>query len=905
LGVAAPESPSRRPDSTRSPGGARRDPAEYLRAELYQRVREDSEIFDFLQNGSLDGIWYWDLDDSAHEWMSPRLKDVFGYADEEIPNTPQWWQANIFPEDRDLALENFRRHCADPAHPYDQIVRYRHKDGSTVWVRCRGLAIRDEAGVPHRMLGAHTDVTAIKKVEQRLQALHAAAPDMRVSVDPIDGRILDCSETFAEALGRTKLDLLDTDLSALWHPDSVSRVAAALASYGEAGRAADVEATLRRPDGGSVSVVLAPRPGDLDGRPTIELYCRDVGHLRKLPNVVVFVESLPGAALVVDAASTITTMSPAAERMFGRPRAELIGAPIGTVLPGLALVPGQRGAPGRPALATAIELTAVRPGGSSFSAEVSAGPLPTEDGLVSLVEVLDVSQRKAAEEEVRDSEYRFRQMTESLAQLVWTTTADGSCDYLSSQWVAYTGIEAQEQLGHGWLRQVHPDDRPALERSWRQAIAGGLEFQSEFRLRSRHGAYRWFDTRAVPLRRADGQLVRWFGTNTDVTERREAEEHRLRSQKLEALGTLAGGIAHDFNNILTAIIGNLQLALLETTPADPAYPYLAEIEKASNRAADLARRILSYGRPKEDSREVTKLGPIVDEALRLLRATLPSLIEIRVAVPDDLPPVAVDPSQLHQVLMNLGVNASHAMADRSGLLELRATALDPDVDGLPADLPPVGWVRLSVRDNGCGMPPEISERIFDPYFSTKGTQGTGLGLSMVHSIMIAHGGTIAVSSTPGVGTVFDLFFPAATEIAGPLAPVRAETAGQRLRVLLVDDESPIVSTGRDLLVRLGHRVTAADHPATALEIFARAPHEVDVAVVDLTMPEMSGLALATALRALRPGLPIVLSTGLVTDDTTDAARRIGIDATVGKPYSVTELSAALHDAVRRHPGNGS
>ena len=236
----------------------------------------------------------------------------------------------------------------------------------------------------------------------------------------------------------------------------------------------------------------------------------------------------------------------------------------------------------------------------------------------------DITDRKIAARQLRETTAQFRQLTESLPQLIWAANATGSWDFLSRQWVAYTGIPAERQLGFGWLEQVHPDDRQDLQRDWTAAVASGEDFRAEFRIRRHDGTFRWFDARGLAHRDEKGNVVRWFGANTDVENEKNARDVQLRTQKMEALGTLAGGIAHDFNNILSAIRGNTALALEDTRAADPSRQSLLEIERAAKRAAELVKRILAFSRQEEPRRQPLLLQGVVEEALQLLRATIPA-----------------------------------------------------------------------------------------------------------------------------------------------------------------------------------------------------------------------------------------------------------------------------------------
>ena len=510
--------------------------------------------------------------------------------------------------------------------------------------------------------------------------------------------------------------------------------------------------------------------------------------------------------------------------------------------------------------------------------------------------------RHAHEQALRDSESRFRQLAESLPQLVWTCGPDGHCDYMSQQWVDFTGRPVGEQLGFGWADQVHPDDRESMLQAWRASLATGTPFRTEFRIRRHDNVYRWFDTRAVPLRDARGAILKWVGSNTDVDERKRFEETRLRSQKLESLGTLAGGIAHDFNNMLLVIQGNAQLAQDLLPKTDPVQEHLIEIGQAGDRATDLVRRILSFSRPQKARHKVIEIGPVLEEALRLTRAALPAMVEIRTRLALQVPPVSADATQIHQVVVNLVTNAAHAIGTRSGGLieiDLATVEIGPaEATGALAKLPHGQYARLTVRDNGCGISAENLDRIFDPFFTTKPVgQGTGLGLSIVHGIMHSSGGTVTVQSEIGRGTTFSLYFPGAEKIAtaGDTSAPQGQSRGNGQHILFIDDEDSIVRLGTLNLTRLGYRVTGCTSPVAALKEFRRDPAAFDAVVTDLSMPGLSGFDCAREMLAVRPDLPILLTSGYMRPEDEELAREIGIRAVSGKPTALGDLGRTLSE----------
>ena len=381
-------------------------------------------------------------------------------------------------------------------------------------------------------------------------------------------------------------------------------------------------------------------------------------------------------------------------------------------------------------------------------------------------------------------------------------------------------------------------------------------------------------------------------------------EAQLRqSQKLEALGTLSGGIAHDFNNILSALIVYRELAVMDIDRPTELRQHLAEIGAASNRAKDLVRQILTFSRQQQQERRPVQLHPVVREALQLLRASLPSTLEIIQVIDEQAPLVLADSSQVHQIMMNLGTNAAHAMRDRPGQLKvtLNRRVVDESQARLQHGLHPGAYVRLTIGDTGHGMDESTVARIFEPFFTTKGPgEGTGLGLSVVHGIMENHDGAITVSSRPGEGTVFELYFP---EYAGSMSasPEQDERSprGSGESVLLIDDEKPLGEAMRNTLQRLGYLVTAFTDPIDALNRFRLAPQAFDLLVTDHTMPHMTGLDVIQEVHRIRKDLPVVLVSGLSGTWTREKLRGFNIGELVAKPLDFASLAQAVRRTLDR------
>jgi signal transduction histidine kinase/ActR/RegA family two-component response regulator len=449
------------------------------------------------------------------------------------------------------------------------------------------------------------------------------------------------------------------------------------------------------------------------------------------------------------------------------------------------------------------------------------------------------------------------------------------------------------------LQQViHPGDRLRLAREYLRAVAHHAAFLTECRTLRDDGSVRWLVFRGGVLIDDGAQGAQLTAIITDITYRRQLEEQRLRSQKLESLGVLAGGIAHDFNNLLLAISGNLKLAMADLHEPHPAMASLREISKAASRAADLVRRILAFSRPQDHQREAVSLGAMLEEVLGLARAVLPASIAMRVFTPETSPIVLADATQIHQALINLLTNAADAVPAAGGEIEIHMEVVDIDAGMLAAE-PQLQaghrYARVTISDNGSGMGTATLQRIFDPFYTTKPLgQGTGLGLPIVHGIMKGHEGAVIVHSEVGRGTIFALYFPVHTTAVMPPTPVAAlPSAGRQGHILYVDDEEALVYLMTRTLQRMGHQVTARTAPEQALAALMEDPDAFDLVVTDMSMPGMSGLELARKILAIRPHLPVVITTGFVRAEDYEAANAAGVRQLILKPNTIDELGATI------------
>ena len=380
------------------------------------------------------------------------------------------------------------------------------------------------------------------------------------------------------------------------------------------------------------------------------------------------------------------------------------------------------------------------------------------------------------------------------------------------------------------------------------------------------------------------------------SEQRNLKAQLMQAQKMESIGALASGIAHDFNNILTPIISQSALALMDDGIDSTVQNSLQEVMKAGLRAKDLVKRILAFSHQTDQQPIPIKITPIIREALKLLRASLPTNIEIRINLADGLDTVIVDSTQVHQVLINLCTNAAHSMKDKKGILEVGLTGTEADSDFMAnhPELEPGPYLKLTVSDTGHGIAPEVLDRIFEPFFTTKDRgEGTGMGLAVVHGIITEYGGTITVDTELGKGSTFNVFLPLVEAvISGEIEPDTQLPSGNE-RVLVVDDEAGMVTTLRDMLEWLGYQVIEQTSSQEALEVFCAEPDRFDLVLTDQAMPNMTGTELAKILKSIRSDIPIVLCTGFSETVNEERLKAIGISEFLLKPVEIEELAQVI------------
>ena len=522
----------------------------------------------------------------------------------------------------------------------------------------------------------------------------------------------------------------------------------------------------------------------------------------------------------------------------------------------------------------------------------------------------DITEHKLAEATLRAAQEELAATLAAVPDLLFDLDLEGRIHNQHSPPSDLLLLSPREFLGRT-IEEVLPAGAAtvvatAIQQAHATGYSAGLQYELDVR-----GGRRWFDL-SVSRREVPGaELPRFVVLARDVTQSKQAESDRLalerqlrEAQKMESIGTLAGGIAHDFNNILAAILGNVALAREDLAPAHPAQLSLDQIRRAGMRARSLVQQILTFSRRQPNQLVGQPLRPVVEETVALLRATLPAWVRLQTVLPDVPVQVQADATQLQQVVMNLCTNAWHALPEGRGHIEVGLAALSAQTSrglGLP-ELPAGPCAHLWVRDTGCGMDAALVERIFDPFFTTKPVgHGTGLGLSVVHGIVRAHQGVVQVNSAPGQGSTFHVYLPALDEERG-IEPAGSSgegsgAAGVGQHVIYVDDDEVMVLMVRRLLQRAGYQVTACSTPLQVLALLRDPQQAADLLVSDYNMPEMSGLELTQELAHLRPGLPVIISSGFMSDELVAQAQAMGVRALLKKENTLEELAGLVQQVL--------
>ena len=544
--------------------------------------------------------------------------------------------------------------------------------------------------------------------------------------------------------------------------------------------------------------------------------------------------------------------------------------------------------------------------GTEMNVDIFSHGIVYEGRPARLVIVIDITSRAAAEENLRRSEERFQLVSRATSDAVWDWDLTTDKIWWSDGFCTLFGYTREEiATDAAWrAERIHPDDRDRVQKSLRTAIDVSTPelWSEEYRYLRKDGAYAIVQDRGHVIRDASGKSTRAVGGMTDVTEHKKLLNQYLRAQRMESIGTLAGGIAHDLNNVLAPILMSVELLRMTATDAN-AHKLINTVEQSARRGADLVRQVLTFARGADGGRRVAiKVEHLIKDIARITTETFPRSIETKVQLGRDLWAVTGDATQLHQVLLNVVVNARDAMPQGGSLtLSAENITIDQQYAATCREAKPGAYLCVTITDTGCGIPPEHVDRIFEPFYTTKEVgKGTGLGLSTAHAIVAAHNGFIMVQSTVNHGTAFKVFIPADPSLrASETAPTLGDLPrGHAETILVIDDEPSILTITQQTLENFGYRVIVARDGAEGVGLYAQHRDTIAAVLTDMVMPIMDGPATIAALMRINPRVLIIAASGLNSNGRVSKAAGAGVSHFLPKPYNAETLLITLRDVLR-------
>ncbi len=523
--------------------------------------------------------------------------------------------------------------------------------------------------------------------------------------------------------------------------------------------------------------------------------------------------------------------------------------------------------------------------------------------------MVDITKRVEAKVELSIWKGRYDALMKSSGNLIYDWDTESNEIIFSENFEEVLGFKnnVHTKYIHDWFALIHRNDKELYNSANDELVNTGKVNQLEYRVMKKNGTYIYVEDNRFLVDKTVKQKLRVIGYIKDITkiktateEKQKREKQRRHAQKMEAIGTMAGGIAHDFNNILHAIIGFSQASFKFAQPETKLHHNLNTLCQVAFRGAGLVKQILTFSRQDDEVLCPMDISGIIKEVLRLVRASTPTSIDIVQNIQSNLGTVMADPTQVHQVLMNLCNNAAHAMKESGGTLTVKLEKTD-EIDNGKEDIPPddhLGYLKLTVADTGSGIAEDHLERIFDPYFTTKDVdEGSGLGLSVVHGIIKNHKGKINVISKPEMGTVFHIYFPQVDRKPSTLNPLKSISTNKSEHILLVDDEPHVVEAHKQNLTNLGYKVTGFIDSKQALEFFQAHPDDVDLIFTDMTMPSLTGDKLAIEAKKTRENIPVIICTGYSDKMNEEKAKSLGIDSFIMKPIFRDDLLKCISEVL--------
>jgi hypothetical protein len=515
--------------------------------------------------------------------------------------------------------------------------------------------------------------------------------------------------------------------------------------------------------------------------------------------------------------------------------------------------------------------------------------------------ISDITETKLAEEKLRKSEEQFRLISENVADLIAVLDLEGRRVYNSPMYKNIIG-DPKDLLGTDSFQEIHPYDRDKIKAIFQETVKTGIGQRAEYRFMKKDGTISHIESQGSVIRDKDEKITNVVVVSRDVTEKKQLEQQFMRMQRMESIGTLAGGVAHDLNNVLAPILLSIEI-LKRSIPDERSQKMFETLETSTRRGIDIVKQILGFARGMEGERTLLQLRHIIDDTISIIKETFSKSISIRHEIPKNIWTILGDSTQLHQVIMNLCINARDAMPN-GGTVKIFAEnkIIDEQYARMHIEAKPGKYLMMSIEDTGTGMPPDVVDRIFEPFFTTKERgKGTGLGLSTAHTIVKSHDGFINVYSEVGKGTTFKVYIPAAEteEVKTPGFEINELLTGNGELILVVDDEASICEITKQTLETFGYRAVTACDGTEALAIYATQGKDIALVITDMMMPVMDGPRTILALRKLNPAIKIIASSGLDANGQTKQDDKYAADVFITKPYTAEKLLETVHSVLHK------
>lgn len=886
------------------------DVTEQKRAE--RALEEHVSMMEAILEKAADGICVChNIDEFPYVRFShwnPRMSAITGYTLEEI-NQSGWYQT-MYPDPglRQAAIERMSRmRVGDDIRAEEWVITT--KDGTVLPLSISTSVIKEEDGKVH-VLAIIQDIAQRKKDED---ALRDSEEKYRTLVEETfdgifvqkDNKIVFANSRLCEMIGYSESELVGMDHWRIYHPDyhELTRSRAQGRMRGEQ-VPPRYEVRLRKKDGASFDAEINAKEVLVEGQPGVQVWVRDITERKKSEEALrdseatlrTLVQAAPIGIGQVSADRTLGWTNQLLGTMLGYSTEELAGQSARILYESEEefLRVGREKHPDVIRQGTgSLETRFKRKDGTAFDVLLSSSSvLPGDLSHGMVFTAVDITERKASEQQLQ----RLGAAVESAGETIVVTDSSGSIIYVNPAFEGITGYSRQEALGKNpRILKSGKHDRAFYREMWDTLLKGQV-WRGRLTNRRKDGTLYEETATISPIRDGNGRISNYVAVKRDVTGETMLQNQLLHAQKMEAIGTLAGGMAHDFNNLLQAILGYSDLLHRKKAPNDPDRRKLEVIQQAARDGADLVGRILTFSRKGESKARPIDLNEEIRKAQKLLRRTVPRMIEIRLVLAENLQIIDADPAQVEQVLLNLAVNAQHAMPDGGQILiETSNVSLSDEYLRTHLGTQPGHYVLLTFSDTGVGIEPYVLDRIFEPFFTTKTNgEGTGLGLSMVHGIVSQHGGYVRCYSEPGRGTSFKIYFPvSAGEFISDTTLTREMPAFGTETILLVDDDDRIRDMGTQMIEIGGYEVIVARSGEEALVIYATKRAEISLVILDLNMPGMGGTRCLEELLRINPDIRVIVASGYSSNGLAKDEKGIGERGFISKPYDAKGILTAI------------